>query len=99
MNAVFIITPDKKSEADAVVKGDDIISRQSIILRSADSLGLGAKLGNVYVLIVEGSDVAVKKAEELLKDIAKKTDNPDEILEKIKADEDNAVAGFGNIFG
>lgn len=99
MNIVFEIAPEKKSEAELMAKGDDIISRQSITIRSADSLGISGKTGNVYILIIDGSEIAIKRAREILKDMAKESDHADEIMEIVKADEDRAAEGFGSIFG
>jgi hypothetical protein len=99
MKIVFSIEPANKAEAELIVKEDDIISRQSIIMRTAASLGMEAKLGNVYVLVIDGSDVSINKARELLKNLAKLIEDSDEIFRKIKEDDEKAVEGFGAIFG
>lgn len=99
MNIVFEIAPEKKSEAEMIVKGDDIISRQSITIRSAESMGISGKTGSVYILVIDGSETSVKKAAELLKDIAKESAHAEEIIRILKADEDRAAEGFGSIFG
>ena len=99
MKIVFDVKPEKKAEAELIAKSDDTISRQSIIMRSAASLGMEEKMGTSYVLVIDGSEEAVRKARELLKDIAKEIEQPDSILEKIREDDEKAVEGFGSIFG
>ena len=96
--AVFEIEKSKKKALNAVL-ADDIISRQSIAIRDASSVGV--KKDVEYVLI-EGDEAAIKKAEELLaKDGCKK--EPDKEAEKIyksiKDQENSAAEGVGFIFG
>lgn len=99
MKIVFAVKSDKKSEAENLVRADDLVNRQSITIRSADSMDMGKDYENSYFIMVEGSEEALHKAEELLKDIAKKLEEKDAniIAEKIKEEEDRAIEGFGNI--
>jgi len=96
MKEIFLVSNENKAKADEAVKKDDLVSRSSIITRSAASLGI-EKDG--YFIIIDGSEEAIKKAEELLKDLAKKYEKKEEVEEKMKNQEDSAIEGFGNILG
>ena len=99
MKVVFKIASGKRAEAENIVKSDDMISRQSITVRASESLGLSGKLGSCYVMIIDGSDEAVERAKELLKDMAEIIEDNQAVIDKIKEEEDAATEGFGNIFG
>jgi hypothetical protein len=77
---------------------DDIINRQSIVIRDANSLEMK---GTVSYLKVEGSLEGLKRAEELAKELGMKK-LPDKktqkINAKIKEQEDSAATGMGMIF-
>lgn len=99
MKTVFVVKPENKSKVENIVRRDELISRQSITIRSAESLNLDEKYDG-YFLIIDGDEKAVEKANELLKDLCKKIEKDEkEILDKIKEDEDKAIEGFGNIVG
>jgi hypothetical protein len=93
---LFVVETAKRSDLDAVLK-DDTISRQSQKLRDAASAG--GKAGELYVL-VEGSDDAVKRADELLAKVGKKLPaaeaNP--LYRKFKDEEEAASTGMGLFF-
>ncbi len=74
---------------------DDIVSRQSIIKRDGKSLGLEDA---IYV-IVEGSEEAVKRAEEIAEEFKLQGEDADKIYGKIKQAEEEASMGMGAIFG
>lgn len=96
MKEVFLVSAENKSKAEDALKKDDVISRGSIVIREAGSLGI-KKDG--YFIILDVSEEAMKKAEELLKELAEKYDKKDEVLSKIQEQEDSAIQGFGNILG
>ena len=77
---------------------DDVINRQSIVIRDANSLDMKAA---VSYLKVEGSAEGLKRADELAKELGMKK-LPDKkakkIEEKIKEQEDSAATGMGMIF-
>lgn len=98
MKIVFKIPNDKRSEAENLVKADDLINRQSITIRAAESLGISG-LENCYIMIIDGSEQAIEKAKEILKEKSEILVDSQKILDKIKEEEDNAVCGFGSIFG
>ena len=96
--AIFEIKKEDSRKIDEVLK-DDVVSRQSITTRDASSLDIDKDV--VYVKI-EGSEEGVKRAEELFKDISAKRlseKEAEEINEKIKAQDESAALGMGNIFG
>lgn len=97
MYAIFTIERQKIGKAEQVLK-DDIISRQSIAIR--DAIGIGINKEVRYILI-EGAENAIKRAEELFKEIGIKeeTKSAEEIYKKIKEQEDNVASGIGVIFG
>ena len=97
--AVFRVESDHLGKAKRILN-DDMLSRQSSWIKEASSLGLE---GNHYLVVIEGTDEAIVRAKdmfssesagELLKDDEAKT-----IYDRIKEEEDSAVAGMGAIFG
>lgn len=98
MKAVFFIPAEKYSKAKNLVYGDDLISRQSLNFRESKALGF-SKEG--YYLEINGSEKAIERLAELLKDIGKETDKKEreEVLKRISEQEESAAQGFGSIFG
>jgi len=94
---IFEIKRDDESIIEEV-KNDDLIMRQSIWTRDAKSLG---KEGNSIFLKIEGSEEALKKAEELLGKKARKLEGSEkeEVNKKFVGDEEAASEGMGFIFG
>ena len=77
---------------------DDVISRQSIVIRDANALDMKESVSFVKV---EGSTEGLKRAEELAKELGLKK-LPDKkakrIDEMIRQQEDSAATGMGMIF-
>ena len=96
MKEIFLVSSENKSKAEEVVKKDDLVSRSSIALRSAAALGIDE---DGYFIIIDGSEEAIKKAEELLKELAKKYDKKEQVEARMSEQEDSAIEGFGNILG
>jgi 6-phosphogluconate dehydrogenase (decarboxylating) len=98
MKAVFFIQKEKQGQAKGKVYGDELVSKQTIILRDSSALGM-KKDG--YYLMIDGEDDAVKKAKEILKDSAKELTGPEaeEVIAAIDKQESSAAEGFGAIFG
>jgi hypothetical protein len=96
----YVIFEVKLAEAGKIqtMLQDDVVNRQSIVIRDANSLDLKAA---VSYLKVEGSLEGLKRAEELAKELRMKK-LPDKkakkIDEKIKEQEDSAATGMGMIF-
>jgi hypothetical protein len=94
---IFSIDNEHKGKIRGITS-DDLISRQSITQREASALGIEEE---TQIVIIEGDDSALDRARELFKDIGKEQDEAktNEILEKIKEDEEGAAEGVGFIFG
>ncbi len=98
MRILFLVKKEDYSKVSNLVLKDDLISRQSINFRDMASLGLKE---DGYYLDLDGSEEAVKKAQEILKDLVKEVtgSDKDKVLEIITKQEESANAGFGSIFG
>lgn len=94
---VFRLGPAHASKVDLLLK-DDLVSRQSVIARDAKSLGFAGE--DRYVLI-EGTDAALARAVDLLKDAGKPLAGPEaeDVHRRVRAQEDDAASGMGLIFG
>lgn len=96
----YVIFEVKSAEAGKIqtMLQDDIVNRQSIVIRDANSLDIKEA---VSYLKVEGSTEGLKRAEELAKELGMKK-LPEKkakmIEEKIKEQEDSAATGMGMIF-
>lgn len=90
MQIVFEVSKENKNKVENLIKNDDLISRQSIIIRVIDD--------KIYFLI-DGSEEAIEKAKEILKDLGNEAKNQEEIIKKIKEEEEQALVGFGSILG
>lgn len=97
MQVLFFFQTEKQTDVENVLSKEPIV-RQSILMRSAGSLGLKRE-GNV--VLVEGSEEACKEAEMALRHITEevKGKEKDETIRKIKEAEDRATEGFGHVFG
>ena len=94
---IFEVKSDEIGKINKLIK-DDLISRQSILTRDSSSLNLK---GNFSYLKIEGSEVGLKRAEELAKELELKKLNKkkaEEINTKMKEQEDSAASGMGMIF-
>ncbi len=94
---IFHVPAAASVRIDAVLK-DDRVSRQSIAVRDAEALGL--RLAGTLV-IVEGEEAALRRAEELFHGIATAlpSTEADAVYRALKAQEDSATSGMGLIFG
>jgi len=96
----YVIFEVKSAEAGKIqtMLQDDIVNRQSIVIRDASSLDIKEA---VSYLKVEGSTEGLKRAEELAKELGMtklKEKKAKKIEEKIKEQEDSAATGMGMIF-
>jgi Ni,Fe-hydrogenase maturation factor len=96
----YVIFEVKSAEAGKIqtILQDDIVNRQSIVIRDANSLDIKEA---VSYLKVEGSAEGLKRAEELAKELGMtklKEKKAKKIEEKIKEQEDSAATGMGMIF-
>ena len=96
MREVFLVSADHKSKVEDMLKKDDEINRGSITVRSASSLDIKE---DGYFIILDASEERVHKAKELVKEYAQPYKHAKRVLEKIDAQEESAIEGFGNILG
>jgi len=94
---IFDVKKENRSKIDEPLK-DDLVSRQSILVREAKVLDL--KDFDVLVLI-EGDKDALAKAKELFSDIGKTLEGQDKelVYKKFKDEEGEVLGGMGLIFG
>jgi len=97
MYAIFSVLPDKRNKVDEILK-DDVVSRQSIVLRECSALGL-KDLG--LLVLIEGEESAVKRSKELFKDAAKVLEGEQsaDAYQRFKKESDEVGSGVGFIFG
>ena len=94
---IFSVDKTQVSKVNQILR-DDLVSRQSIVLRDASALNIEK---DVRYVLIEGTDEAIKKAEELFAEVGKKEDDEEakNIYNKIKTEESDAAVGVGLIFG
>ena len=94
---VFRFPAAQVEKTDLLLK-DDLVSRQSVTVREARSLGLP---GTDLCVLVEGSEAAVSRAVELLKGIAEPLGGPeaDGVYRRFRTQDEEAASGMGFIFG
>jgi hypothetical protein len=95
--AIFSVDKSQASKINKILK-DDLVSRQSISVRDASALNIDK---DVRYVLIEGTDEAIKKAEELFKDTGTKEGEEEakNIYNKIKSEESDVAQGVGLIFG
>jgi hypothetical protein len=96
MREVWLVKPDQKSKAEDALKKDDLVSRQSIFIRSAGALGFSDE---GFFIIIDGSDHALKVAEGLLKGMAEKYVKKEKVLQEFDSQEAKTSEAFGFIIG
>jgi hypothetical protein len=96
MKEVFLVSGDNKLKAENVLRKDDLINRGSITIKEARGLGIDK---DGYFIIIDCPEEGLKKAGELLKGLAEKVENKEEVLKKVDDQENSATEGFGNILG
>lgn len=97
MYRVFRILPAKLAAVDTVYQ-DNVAGRQSITVREARTLGLS---GEGSLILVEGSEAGVTRAEALLKDSATAVTGADAeaAYKAFRSQDDEAASGMGFVFG
>lgn len=98
MEIVLRIEKKNLEQAKRILLSDDIVSRGSIQFKEGKSLGMK---GEDYYCYIAGTEEVCNKAKELSKDFGKLIEGKekDEVISKIKAEEEKAAEGFGAIFG
>ncbi len=83
---------DLNKVKDILLK-DNEISKLSIRFREGKDFGIEG-----YIIYISGPEELCKKAKEKVKDLVEHVDNEEEIVRKIKEEENRAIEGFGNLF-
>ena|SRR3989338_9020541 len=96
MREVFLVLGDKKQKAEDALKKDDIVGRQSIVIRMCSSLGFKEE---GFFIILDATENAMKLAKELVKDLAMPYKDREKVLKKYDETENQAASGFGFIMG
>ncbi|MGA1793256.1 MAG: hypothetical protein ACMUHM_04845 [Thermoplasmatota archaeon] len=98
MEYEIIRLPKGKSSVLGKIVQDDLISRQTIAVRDAVSLGLE---GEDTLILIEGADNALARLKEILGEEGSfvASEEKADIYRKIKEDEDNVAEGLGLMFG
>ena len=98
MEIIFKIEKQNLQKVKDALLKDETVSKASIIFKESNSLGLE---GKHYYCYISGLDETCKKAKELTKNLAEvvKGKDANEIIKKIKSEEESAMTGFGSIFG
>ena len=97
MYRVFRLPSSKAAAMDAVYH-DNVAGRQSITVRDARTLGVG---GEGILVLVEGSDDGVARAEALLKETGAALTGADaeKAYKAFRSQDDDAASGMGLVFG
>ena len=98
MDYIIISLEKDKSAALGKLVQDDLVSRQTINIREAR--GLGIEKDETYILI-EGSEEALKKAQELISDEGTTLPSPEKerIRDLLRKADDEVAEGLGLMFG
>lgn len=96
MEIVLHLDSKNMQKVKEVLNKDDLVSRASITFREGKIID---KEG--YFCYVSGSEEQCKKAAEITKDFAKEAEEKDrdEVIKKVKEEEERASEGLGGIFG
>jgi hypothetical protein len=94
---VYRIPPGKMAAMDPVYQ-DNLAGRQSITVREAKTLGLG---GEGSLVLIEGNDEGVARADALLKDAATALAGADAeaAYKAFRSQDEDAASGMGFVFG
>ena len=94
---IFDVKKENEPKIAEILK-DDIVSRQSILMRDAKVFDL-KDLGKL--VLIEGDEKALKKAEELFTDVGKKLEGKEkeDVYKKFKDEESEVLGGMGLVFG
>jgi len=98
MELLFEIKKQNLQKVKDVLMKDETVSKASITFKESSSLGFKE---DKYYCYISGLEEACNKTKELMKDLGKtvKKKKSEEIIKKIKEEEESAMSGFGNIFG
>jgi hypothetical protein len=98
MEIVLKIKRENLQKVKDILLADDTVSRASVIFKESKNLGFK---GNKYFCYISGLEEACNKAKELTKNSAELANKKEveEVIKKIREEEETAMSSFGNIFG
>jgi len=94
MEILLQIETENYSKVREILFKDDLVSRASLIFKEAKTFD---KEG--YFCYISGTEDQCKKAFEITKDLTKEIKDKEEIINKIKEEENRAQEGLGGILG
>ena len=95
---VYRFATKDRAKMDAALS-DDILSRQSLVIRDSRHFGTA---GDWVYLFVEGTDAGILRADAVLLDNAvggERAPDANVLHQLLKDEEDAAASGLGSIFG
>ncbi len=97
MYRIFRVPVGQAAKIDALLK-DEVVSRQSLVVRESRSLGVD---GEGTLVLVEGTEAGLAQAETLLKEAGKALvgAEAENAYRRFKAQDEDAASGMGLIFG
>ena len=97
MEILFHVKSENLEEVEMILS-EDPYSRQSIITRNCNSLDCDV---DGYFILVRGDEEVLESLKTALEGLAEvvEGEEADDIIERIKEEEDSALQGFGTIFG
>jgi len=97
MYVIFSIDKERTGKMNEALK-DDLVSRQSIVIREAKVLGEDME---GTLLLVEGTEEAIERAKEIFEELGNvlQDDEAKSAYDKFKAEEDTVANGVGFLFG
>ncbi|MBI1972287.1 MAG: hypothetical protein HYS53_03225 [Candidatus Aenigmarchaeota archaeon] len=97
MDILYLIPRQDFSEVEQFLLKDDLVSRQSLVFRTAGNYGFKE---DAILVKISGSDEGVERAKELIGGKGKPVEGAERerVLNQIKDEEDAVAQGFGNIF-
>jgi len=97
LEVIYEIEKSNLQKVKGALLKDEIVNRASVTFKDGNVLGFE----NKYYCYISGVEEACKKSEELMKDLGKKVNEKakEEIIQKIEQEEEQAMQGFGGIFG
>jgi poly(A) polymerase Pap1 len=93
MEILLQIETENYSKVRELLLKDDLVSRASLTFKEAKAFD---KEG--YLCYIVGTEDQCKKALEITQKLAKEIKNKEEIINKIKEEDKEAIEGFGGIF-
>lgn len=92
---VYRFPSSARARLDAAL-ADDIVSRQSLVIRDARHFGVP---GDYIFLFVEGSDAGIFRADAVLLEFGERAPAAATLMDLLKAEEDQAADSLGAVFG